>query len=313
VAATDQTGDRVGQRTLNGSVPILERLQRWRRRNGSSLLLAAPLLIYMALVFAVPIILQIAFAFYTRELYKGVLWRAVPKFTLENFGRAFNGQEPYLQSIIWTVGIAFLTSAMSITFALPVAYFLARYNPRGKSIIELSFLLPIFGDIFTLFAIAYSLAPQGPVNWLLMGLGLIREPISFIGGTPVGVIVWMSVPTLAVLLIRSALVGVDVMYEEAAQTMGANALQTFLKITLPLAKRGIMGALLLSVSAAVGVYTVPLVLVGPYNPWLSNKIFREYTPFGNYPMASALGVILTLVSFLFLFLYLRTQEVGDKS
>jgi ABC-type spermidine/putrescine transport system permease subunit I len=275
-------------------------------------LLASPLLIYMALVFAVPIILQIAFAFYTRELYKGVLWRPVPNFTLENFARAFSGEESYLQSIVWTVGVAFFTSAMAIVLSLPVAYFLARFNPRGKSVIELSFLLPIFGDIFTLYALAFALAPQGPLNWLLMGLGLIQQPIQFIGGTSLGVIIWLSVPTLAVLLIRSALVGVDVIYEEAAQTMGATPLRTFLKVTLPLAKRGIMGALLLSVSAGVGQFTVPLVLVGPYNPWLSNKIYREFTPFNNYPMASALGVILTLVSFMFLFLYLRTQETGEK-
>ena len=270
-----------------------------------------PLLVYMTVVFVVPIALQVAFGFYSRELYRGVLWRPVPIFTLENFARAFSPEETYLQSIVWTVGVAFFASALSIALALPVAYFLARYNPRGKTIIEVSCLLPIFGDIFTLFALAYAFTPQGPVNWLLLGLGLIREPIQFLG-SPLGVIIWMSIPTLSVLLIRSALVGVDVLYEEAAQTMGANAFQTFTRVTLPLAKRGIMGALLLSMSAGVGVYTLPLVLVGPYNSWLSNKIYREFNPFNNYPMASALGVILTAVSFLFLFLYLRTQDSGEQ-
>ena len=73
-----------------------------------------------------------------------------------------------------------------------------------------------------------------------------------------------------------------------------------------------MGALVLSISAGVGAFTLPLILAGPYNNWLSNKILREYSPFGNFPMASALGVVLTLVSFLFLFVYLRTQEGGDE-
>jgi len=145
-----------------------------------------------------------------------------------------------------------------------------------------------------------------------MGVGLIKEPIQFIG-SPLVVVIWMSVPTLAVLLIRSAMVGVDVIYEEAAQTMGATSLQTFIRVTIPLAKRGIMGALVLSISAGVGAFTLPLFLAGPYNRWLSNSIYREYTPNGNFPMASALGVILTLVSFLFLFIYLRTQEAGDES
>ncbi len=292
-------------------ISFKQRIANWRQRYSGTLILLSPLLLYIGLVFVVPIVFQVAFGFYSRELYRGVLWRPVPDFTLENFARAFQADEVYLESLIWTVGIAFLTSSLSITLSIPVAYFLARYNPFGRSVIELSFLLPVFGEIFTLFALAYAFAPQGPVNWLLMGVGLIQEPIRFIG-SPLIVIIWMSIPTLSVLLIRSALVGVDVVYEEAAQTMGANTFQTLRKITFPLAKRGIMGALLLSVSSGVGVFTLPLILVGPYNPWLANKIHREVDPFFNYPMASALGVILTGVSIIFLYLYLRSQE-GDEA
>ena len=291
--------------------PISERLRKWWRKHGGTLLLLLPLLLYMGFVFIVPIIFQVAFAFYSRELYQGVLWRPVPDFTFDNFQQAFNPDEVYLESLAWTVGVAFFTSTLSILLSLPVAYFLARYKAFGKSIIEVSFLLPIFGEIFTLFALAYAFAPQGPVNWVLMGLGLVSEPVRFVG-SPLVVIIWMSLPTLSVLLIRSSLVGVDVIYEEAAQTMGANAFQTFRHVTIPLAKRGIMGALLLSVSSGVGVFTLPLILVGPYNQWLANKIYREFNPFFNYPMASALGVILTGVSVFFLFLYLRTQEEGDN-
>jgi ABC-type spermidine/putrescine transport system permease subunit I len=294
------------------SLSIAERFDQWRRHYGSTVLLLLPLLVYMALVFAVPIALQVMFGFYSRELYKGVVWKVVPGFTLDNFALVFNPEKTYFSSLLWTLGVAFFTSSLSIALSLPAAYFLARYEARGKSLIEISFLLPIFGDVFTLFALAYAFAPQGPVNWLLMGLGLIQQPIQFVG-SPLLVIIWMSVPTLSVLLIRSAMVGVDVIYEEAAQTMGATSFQTFRRITIPLARRGIMGALVLSISAGVGTFTLPLFLAGPYNNWLSNKIFREYTPFGNFPMASALGVVLTLVSFIFLFIYLRTQEGGEKS
>jgi len=302
---------RVSDRVTH-SLSISERFDQWRRRYGSTVLLLLPLLVYMALVFAVPIALQVMFGFYSRELYKGVVWKVVPGFTLDNFALVFNPEKAYFSSLLWTLGVAFSTSILSIALSLPAAYFLARYEARGKSLIEISFLLPIFGDVFTLFALAYAFAPQGPVNWLLMGLRLIQQPIQFVG-SPLLVIIWMSVPTLSVLLIRSAMVGVDVIYEEAAQTMGATSFQTFRRITIPLAKRGIMGALVLSISAGVGTFTLPLFLAGPYNNWLSNKIFREYTPFGNFPMASALGVILTLVSFLFLFIYLRTQEGEEKS
>jgi ABC-type spermidine/putrescine transport system permease subunit I len=270
------------------------------------LLLLAPLLIYMGLVFAVPVCFQIAFAFFTRKLIKNVLWLVQPTFTMENFVRAFS-EPAYLTSLGWTIAVALGTSAVSILLAMPVAYFLARHKPFGSAFIELSFLLPIFGEIFTIFALAYAMAPQGPLNWALMSLGLIREPVRFVG-SPLSVIIWMSMPTLAVLLIRSALAGVDVMYEEAAQTMGAGYIRTLLRVTLPMAKRGIMGALLLSVSGAVGAYLLPLIMVGPYNMWLTNKIQREVDPFFNYPMASALGVLLTLVCAVLMYLYMRTQD-----
>ena len=286
--------------------PIMNRVKSFLKRHGTTLLLLSPLLIYMALVFAVPVGFQIAFAFWRRELYKGVMWLPVPAFTLENFRRAFTETE-YVRSLVWTVGVALFTSAVGLALALPVAYFLARFRPWGGAFIELSFLLPIFGDIFTVYALAYALAPSGPVNWALMGLGLIQQPIR-LQQSPAMVIAWMCIPTLMVLLIRSAIAGVDVMYEEAAQTMGASWLRTVFQVTIPLAKKGIMGALLLAVSGAVGIYTLPLVLVGPYNIWLSNKITKEVDPFFNYPMASALGVILTALCATLMYLYLHTQE-----
>jgi ABC-type spermidine/putrescine transport system permease subunit I len=84
-------------------------------------------------------------------------------------------------------------------------------------------------------------------------------------------------------------------------------------VTVPLARNGIAGAFLLGVSGAVGAYTVPLILVGPYNDWLTNKIQREISPYFNYPMASALGVLLTLICTLLLYLYLGTQEKEGSS
>lgn len=288
----------------------MNRFQTFFRRHGTTILLLSPLLIYMALVFAVPVGFQVAFAFWRRELYRGVIWLPKPAVSMENFARAFS-DPVYLNSLAWTVGVALFTSAVAIMLALPVAYFLARYRPFGSAFIELSFLIPIFGDIFTIYALAYAFSPQGPLNWLLMSLRLIKEPLRLVY-SPAAVIIWMCLPTLMVLLIRSAIAGVDVMYEEAAQTMGASWLRTIVQVTIPLAKKGIMGALLLSISGAVGIYTLPLILIGPYNIWLSNKIQREVNPFFNYPMASALGVILTAICGILMYLYLRTQEEGGR-
>jgi ABC-type spermidine/putrescine transport system permease subunit I len=282
----------------------------WLRHHGTTLLLLAPLLLYVAAVFIMPMGYQIAFAFFERVLYKGILWLPKPAFQFGNFYRIF-AEAPYRFSLLWTVGVGFFTTAMSIVLAMPVAYFLARFKVWGRNVIEMSFLLPIFGEVFTIYALAYALAPQGPINWALMGLGLIKQPLALVGSIPF-VLAWMSLPTLSVLLIRSAFAGVDVVYEEAAQTMGASVLQTFFKVSVPLAKNGIAGAFLLGVSGAVGAYTIPLILVGPYNDWLTNRIQREISPYFDYPMASALGVMLTLICTAVLYMYLRTQREAGK-
>ena len=300
-----------GERELPRRAAALKLVRAWLRRHGSTLLLLAPLVLYMALVFAAPMGFQIAFAFWRRELYKEILWKPTPDFQFGNFIEIF--QDPKLRfSLAWTVGVALLTTSVGIILALPVSYYLARGKVWGRSVIELSFLLPIFGEFFTIYALAYALTPQGPLNWLLMGLHIISKPIAFVG-SPLTVVVWMSLPTLSVLLIRSAFAGVDVVYEEAAQTMGASAFQTFLKVSVPLARNGIAGAFLLGVSGAVGAYTLPLLMIGAYNDWLAVKITREIEPYFNYPKASALGVILTLICVLLLYLYLGTQEKGGSS
>jgi ABC-type spermidine/putrescine transport system permease subunit I len=270
--------------------------------------LLLPLVAYMAFVFAVPMGFQIAFAFFRRELIKNVLWVPKPDFQFGNFAEAFS-DPVYRFSLAWTIGTALLTTAVNVCLAMPVAYFLTRGKVRGRNFIEMSFLLPIFGEFYTLYALAYALTPSGPLNWLLLNLHLISQPIAFVGSR-ITVLVWMALPTLSVLLIRSAFAGVDFVYEEAAQTMGASALRTFFKVTVPLAKNGIAGAFLLGVSGTVGAYTVPLILAGPYSPWLAIKIDREISPYFNYPMASALGVILTLICVILLYFYLGTQEKG---
>jgi len=297
-----------GERGLPRPAPFKDQLRSFVRHNLPVLLLLSPLLIYILVVFAAPMAYQIAFAFYTRELYKDILWLPKRAFQFGNFIEAFTSPK-YRFSIVWTLGVAMFTTGASIVLALPVAYFLARAKVWGRNLIEVSFLLPIFGEVFTIYALAYALGPEGPVNWALKGLGLIKEPLVFIGSRGF-VIFWMSLPTLSVLLIRSAFSGVDVVYEEAAQDMGAGFLQTFFKVSIPLAKNGIAGAFLLNMSSAVGAYSIPLIMVGPYNTWLANWIQKEVTPYFNYPMASALGLILTSICVVILYLYLRTQREG---
>src|SRR5262245_28863161 len=116
------------------ATPTLSRAQRtrkWWKHNWSTLLLLSPLLLFMLTIFAAPMIFQIAFAFFERVLYKGVLWVPKPAFSMVNFAEAFTNSE-YRFSIVWTIGIALLTTTINILLALPVAYYLARMRVWGR-------------------------------------------------------------------------------------------------------------------------------------------------------------------------------------
>src|SRR5690349_14019436 len=110
--------DRAGDIVAARSIPFSERLYRWRRQNGSTLLLLLPLLLFMAVVFAVPVVLQVAFGFFSRELYQGVIWKIVPDFTLDNFALIFSPEKSYFVNLLWTLGVAFFTSSLSIALSL---------------------------------------------------------------------------------------------------------------------------------------------------------------------------------------------------
>jgi putrescine transport system permease protein len=109
---------------------------------------------------------------------------------------------------------------------------------------------------------------------------------------------------------RSAFVGIDPVYEEAAICLGESKLRTFLKITLPLAKTGVTGAFLITFGMGVSVFDIPYIMAGPYNRWLSSKIWQEMFFFMNWPFAAAVAVVLVLIAIVILLLMFKTKAVA---
>ena len=174
------------------------------------------------------------------------------------------------------MGISFVIAVGTVVLGLPVAQFLARGTGRGKVLIEMCLLLPLFGDIFTGYALLYAFAPQGIVNWFLMGIGLIHEPLHLVN-QPISAVIAMMLPSLSVLLMRGALLRVDPVYEEAAQMLGANPLRAWFSTTFKLARVGVAGAFLLTFIGATGAFTLPVIMVNANNDWISTQLRGLFT------------------------------------
>ena len=206
------------------------------------------------------------------------------------------------------MGISFVIAVGTVVLGMPVAQFLARGTGRGKVFIEMCLLLPLFGDIFTGLRVALRVRPQGIVNWFLMGIGLIHEPLHLVN-QPISAVIAMMLPSLSVLLMRGALVRVDPVYEEAAQMLGANPLRAWYATTFKLARVGVAGAFLLTFIGATGAFTLPVILVNANNDWISTQLRALFTG-NNVTLASSLSIVLTLLTAFLVYIYIRLTDVA---
>ena len=267
-------------------------------------LLVAPVMIYIFVVLILPLLIEIYYSFLTRE--QGTYtFHIVQKFTLDNYIQVFT-QKYIIESLAFTIGISFVIAVGTVVLGMPVAQFLARGTGRGKIFIEMCLLLPLFGDIFTAYALLYAFAPQGIVNWFLQGIGLIHEPLHLVN-QPIAAVIAMMLPSLSVLLMRGALVRVDPVYEEAAQMLGANPVRAWYATTFKLARVGVAGAFLLTFIGATGAFTLPVILVNANNDWISTQLQGLFTG-NNVTLASSLSIVLTLLTALLVYIYIRLTE-----
>ena len=267
-------------------------------------LLVAPVMIYIFVVLILPLLIEIYYSFLTRE--QGTYtFHIVQKFTLDNYIDVFT-QRYIIESLAFTIGISFVIAVGTVVLGMPVAQFLARGTGRGKIFIEMCLLLPLFGDIFTAYALLYAFAPQGIVNWFLVGIGLIHEPLHLVN-QPIAAVIAMMLPSLSVLLMRGALVRVDPVYEEAAQMLGANPVRAWYATTFKLARVGVAGAFLLTFIGATGAFTLPVILVNSNNGWISTQLQSLFTG-NNVTLASSLSIVLTLLTALLVYIYIRLTE-----
>jgi putrescine transport system permease protein len=272
-------------------------------------LLIAPVAIYLVVIVVGPELIQIFYSFLTRE--QGVYaYHVVLTPTLASYLEIFQDSE-LRQSLIWTIASSLVIAIGTVLLGLPVAHYLARGTGRGKLFVEMALLLPLFGDIFIGYALLYAFAPQGIINWVLVGLGLIQQPLHLIGN-PAAAGFAMALPGLSVLLMRSALVRVDTVYEEAAQMLGANPLRAWWSTTFALARVGILGAFLLTFAGATGAYTLPLIIAGGDNPWFGQSLWRVYQ-FNNLPLASAMSIMMVLLTGGIIYLNIRISGRGSQA
>lgn len=265
--------------------------------------LTAPALAYALLLLAVPLAALAVLSFWTQDYLQ--LDRT---FTLENFRVAWT--EPvYRVLMLRSLWVSALVTAITILIALPMAFFVSFHvKPERKPLWVFLVTVPFWTSyLLRIFLWKVILGYNGVVNGTLTGLGIIQEPLAFILYNLSAVVVTLShawVP-LAFLPIFISLERVDRTLLDAAADLGENAASRFLRVTLPLAMPGIVGAALIVFVPTVGDYVTPKLVGGPEGLLIANMIELQFKSANNAPLGAALAASAMLVVGAITVLFLR--------
>ncbi len=222
----------------------------------------------------------------------------------------------YIGAYVESLKMAFWTTAFCLLLGYPMAYAIARADPATRNTLLVGVMIP-FWTSFLLRVSAWIgiLRDNGIVNNLLMALGVINEPIPMMN-TEFSVMIGMvySYVPFMILPLYSHLVKLDGRLLEAAADLGARPWKTFLKITLPLSKGGIIAGAMMVFIPAVGEYVIPTLLGGGDTIFIGTRLVQTFSDNNDWSMASAVAVVMVLLLIIPIVLFHRyqTQEEAIK-
>ena len=282
-----------------------------RGRLGSRvafLALYLPPVVWLLLFLVAPLLLMAAYSF-RPDLRGGLLDAFAP--TLKQFAVVF-GTESYLRLLATSALMAFGVAVAAIALAYPLAYYLARHAGRRAGLYLLLLLVP-FWTSYLLRVMAWKLllGEEGVVNSFLMYVGVITAPIEALlynRGAVIVTLVYVWIP-FAVLPILAALSRVRPELLDAAADLGASPASQFRRVTLPLSLPGVAAAFFLVFIPTIGEYVTPLFVGGSGGSMYGNIIQDFFTKAANWPLGSALSMIMLVSTIVLVAIAVRLVRV----
>ncbi|WP_295138887.1 ABC transporter permease [uncultured Reyranella sp.] len=268
----------------------------WRR--AVPLLLAAPLLIYMLVFYALPVV--------------AMLLRSVndPSWTLSHYATLLD--DVVFQKTFWiTINTSVTVTLGCLILGYPVAMGLVRAKSMAPFILVV-ILLPFWTSVLVRsYAWMVLLGRHGLVNEALIALGMIDRPIRILN-TPLATqiaMIHILLPYM-ILPIANALRQIDPSLIRAASGLGATPFMTFRQVILPLSMSGVAAGTLLTFVLALGFYITPAMVGGPRDITLSMLIAQQVDQL-NWAYAAALSAVLLATALAILAVARKLPGVGN--
>jgi spermidine/putrescine transport system permease protein len=260
------------------------------RRLGYTLL--APALLWVLAFFILPFATMLALSFARME---GRVVR--PGFYPDNYAKFF-GDPAIFHGLVVSLEITVTVTVLSVLLAYPLAWIIAcRVPDRWQRLALLTAVLPFWTSyVVRSYAWALVLGQNGVINKALLGAGLIAQPLE-IASTRTATVIGFThfFVMLLTLTIYANLRQLSPNYARAAADLGAGPFRTFLHVILPLTLPGVITGAFLTFVLCIGDYITPQILGGNNELTLPQIIMLQLGRQGNFPMASALSVILMAV------------------
>jgi spermidine/putrescine transport system permease protein len=303
---------------------MLQRLRENKSAQGT--LLALPTTLWLFVLLILPLVLTLVVSFGKRGPDGDVIYA----FSLDNYLRLLgystdcaDGQSTcfdplYMQILGRSLLLAFNTTVLVITLAYPLAYFIARAHPKRRNLFLFMVLIPLWTNfVIRVYAWMMLLRKEGAINiiigWIAQLLHVPFTPLEMLY-TPGAVLVGMVYEFLPfmILPIYTSLEKIDNSLYEAAADLGANAVKTFFRVTLPLSTPGVVAGTILVFIPVMGTFIVSDILGGRQVILVGNLIQRQFLDARDPTFGSAASLVLMVLTLIVTYFYTRKFGFGEE-
>ena len=279
-----------------------------RNRRIQYVLLLLPAIVYLTIFFMVPFFLTTLYSFDMVTRLKQIVFTP----SLELYLYAF-GMEGLLTIFLRSISYGLATTLLCVILGYPVAYYIA-VKCRYKDVVLLLFMIPLWVSfLLRTYALMNILSPSGLLNGILLGLGIIKEPLTILWRTPAAVLIAMVYNYLLfmILPLYACLEKLDVSLLEAASTLGAGRVSTFFRVILPLSLPGIVAGSLLVFIPATGEFIIPDLVGGTQTYMIGNVIWTVFLYTKDWGLGSAISLLFIVFIVSVIVVYLKYAGIKE--
>jgi putrescine transport system permease protein len=234
---------------------------------------------------------------------------AAAQLSLDNF-RLLASDDLYFMSYVRSVTVALASTVMLLVIGYPIAYGMARLPQRWQPIAMMLVIIPFWTSfLIRIYAWINILQHDGLLNTVLLALGIVDKPVVWLATDAAMYlgIVYSYLPFM-ILPLYASLEKINPSLLEAAQDLGSRPWRSFWQITFPLSLPGVLAGCFLVFIPAVGEFVIPDLLGGSDTLMIGKTLWTEFFNNRDWPLASAVAVLLLFVLIIPIVLFQRQQE-----